>query len=78
MQQGLSRKNYTKICAVISLDGYLLITKIRKRMAKNESLNLGYLGYSFQVKLVKQLVEDHKFSESIVQFSIQITLTMNI
>ena len=35
-------------------------------MAKNESLNLGYLGYSFQVKLVKQLVEDHKFSESIV------------
>jgi replicative DNA helicase len=35
-------------------------------MAKNESLNLGYLGYSFQVKLVKQLVEDHKFSESII------------
>ena len=31
-------------------------------MAKNESLNLGYLGYSFQVKLVKQLVEDSKFS----------------
>jgi hypothetical protein len=35
-------------------------------MSKNESLNLGYLGYSFQVKLVKQLVEDHKFSESII------------
>jgi replicative DNA helicase len=35
-------------------------------MTKNESLNLGYLGYSFQVKLVKQLVEDHKFSESII------------
>jgi replicative DNA helicase len=35
-------------------------------MAKNESLNLGYLGYSFQVKLVKQLIEDHKFSESII------------
>jgi replicative DNA helicase len=35
-------------------------------MAKNESINLGYLGYSFQVKLVKQLVEDHKFSESII------------
>ena len=36
-------------------------------MAKNESLNLGYLGYSFQVKLVKQLIEDQKFSESIIQ-----------
>jgi RecA/RadA recombinase len=35
-------------------------------MAKNESLNLGYLGYTFQVKLVKQLIEDHKFSESII------------
>lgn len=35
-------------------------------MSKNESLNLGYLGYSFQVKLVKQLIEDHKFSESII------------
>ena len=35
-------------------------------MAKNESINLGYLGYSFQIKLVKQLVEDHKFSESII------------
>jgi RecA/RadA recombinase len=35
-------------------------------MSKNESLNLGYLGYTFQVKLVKQLVEDHKFSESII------------
>ena len=35
-------------------------------MAKNESINLGYLGYSFQVKLVKQLVEDHKFSETII------------
>lgn len=35
-------------------------------MSKNESINLGYLGYSFQVKLVKQLVEDHKFSETII------------
>jgi replicative DNA helicase len=35
-------------------------------MAKNESSNLGYLGYSFQVKLVKQLIEDQKFSESII------------
>jgi replicative DNA helicase len=35
-------------------------------MTKNESINLGYLGYSFQVKLVKQLVEDHKFSETII------------
>ena len=35
-------------------------------MSKNESINLGYLGYSFQVKLVKQLVEDQKFSESII------------
>ena len=35
-------------------------------MSKNESSNLGYLGYSFQVKLVKQLVEDQKFSESII------------
>lgn len=35
-------------------------------MVKNESSNLGYLGYSFQVKLVKQLIEDQKFSESII------------
>lgn len=35
-------------------------------MAKNESSNLGYLGYSFQIKLVKQLIEDQKFSESII------------
>ena len=35
-------------------------------MTKNESSNLGYLGYSFQVKLVKQLIEDQKFSESII------------
>ena len=35
-------------------------------MSKNESSNLGYLGYSFQVKLVKQLIEDQKFSESII------------
>jgi len=35
-------------------------------MSKNESSNLGYLGYSFQIKLVKQLVEDQKFSESII------------
>jgi replicative DNA helicase len=36
-------------------------------MAKNESSNLGYLGYSFQLKLVKQLIEDQKFSESIIE-----------
>ena len=35
-------------------------------MVKNESSNLGYLGYSFQVKLVKQFIEDQKFSESII------------
>jgi len=35
-------------------------------MSKNDSSNLGYLGYSFQIKLLKQLVEDHKFSESII------------
>jgi hypothetical protein len=40
-------------------------------MAKNESLNLGYLGYSFQIKLVKQLVED---SQSLIR----IILTTNI
>ena len=35
-------------------------------MAKSESINLGYLGYSFQVKLAKQFIEDIKFSESII------------
>jgi replicative DNA helicase len=36
-------------------------------MAKKESKNLGFLGYGFQVKLAKQVVEDHKFSESIIE-----------
>ena len=35
-------------------------------MDKKEVKNLGYLGYSFQIKLVKQIVEDTKFSESIL------------
>lgn len=35
-------------------------------MTNNDSLNLGYLGYSFQIKLTKQLIEDSKFSESII------------
>jgi len=35
-------------------------------MAKNQSSNLGYLGHTFQVKLLKQIIEDHKFSESII------------
>ena len=35
-------------------------------MDKKEVKNLGYLGYSFQTKLVKQMVEDTKFSESII------------
>lgn len=35
-------------------------------MSKKESKNLGFLGYSFQVKLAKQIMEDYKFSESII------------
>jgi replicative DNA helicase len=35
-------------------------------MAKKESKNLGFLGYGFQVKLAKQVVEDVKFSEGII------------
>ena len=35
-------------------------------MTKKEEKNLGYLGWSFQVKLVKQLIEDNKFSEGII------------
>ena len=35
-------------------------------MAGKGSINLGYLGYSFQIRLVKQLVEDTKFSEGIM------------
>lgn len=35
-------------------------------MTKNQSLNLGYLGHTFQVKLLKQIIEDHKFSEGII------------
>jgi len=36
-------------------------------MDRKEVKNLGYLGYSFQVKLVKQMIEDTKFSESIME-----------
>ena len=35
-------------------------------MDKKEVKDLGYLGYSFQIKLVKQMIEDTKFSESII------------
>jgi replicative DNA helicase len=35
-------------------------------MEKKEVKDLGYLGYSFQIKLVKQMIEDVKFSESII------------
>mgnify|MGYP003630641129 CR=1 FL=1 len=36
-------------------------------MGKKDSKNLGFLGYGFQVKLVKQVVENHKFSETIIE-----------
>ena len=36
-------------------------------MDRKEVKNLGYLGYSFQIKLVKQMIEDTKFSESIME-----------
>lgn len=36
-------------------------------MDRKEVKNLGYLGYTFQVKLVKQMIEDTKFSESIME-----------
>ena len=35
-------------------------------MTKDKRTNLGYLGYSFQLRLVKQLIEDEKFSEEIM------------
>ena len=35
-------------------------------MSKKESKNLGFLGYSFQVKLAKQVMEDSKFSGTII------------
>ena len=35
-------------------------------MTKDKRTNLGYLGYSFQIRLVKQLIEDIKFSEEIM------------
>ena len=35
-------------------------------MTKDKGTNLGYLGWSFQIRLVKQLVEDTKFSEEIM------------
>ena len=35
-------------------------------MTKDKRTNLGYLGYSFQIRLVKQLIEDTKFSEEIM------------
>jgi len=35
-------------------------------MTKKNSVSLGYLGFNFQLKLVKQLIEDSKFSEEIL------------
>jgi replicative DNA helicase len=35
-------------------------------MTKKSIENLGYLGFSFQIRLVKQLIEDKKFSEEIM------------
>ena len=35
-------------------------------MTKEKSSDLGYLGWSFQIRLVKQLIEDTKFSEEIM------------
>ena len=35
-------------------------------MTKEKEKNLGYLGWSFQIKLVKQLIEDNKFCEGII------------
>ncbi len=35
-------------------------------MTEDKRTNLGYLGYSFQIRLVKQLIEDRKFSEEIM------------
>jgi replicative DNA helicase len=36
-------------------------------MSKKESSNLGFLGYSFQIKLLKQIIEDEKFSHNIIE-----------
>jgi replicative DNA helicase len=36
-------------------------------MSKKQNTSLGYLGYTFQVKLVKQFIEDHKFANSIIE-----------
>ena len=36
-------------------------------MTKEKSSDLGYLGWSFQIRLVKQLIEDTKFSEEIME-----------
>ena len=35
-------------------------------MSKKKGLNLGYLGHTFQIKLLKQIIEDYKFSENII------------
>ena len=35
-------------------------------MTRKNSTNLGYLGSGFQIRLVKQLIEDTKFSEEIM------------
>ena len=35
-------------------------------MTNKNSVNLGYLGFNFQIKLGKQLIEDTKFSEEIM------------
>ena len=34
-------------------------------MTKEKEKNLGYLGWSFQVKLVKQLIEDNKWTDDV-------------
>ena len=36
-------------------------------MSKKQNISLGYLGYTFQVKLVKQFIEDHKFANGIIE-----------
>ncbi len=36
-------------------------------MSKKQNITLGYLGYTFQVKLVKQFIEDHKFAYGIIE-----------
>ena len=46
-------------------------------MTKDKRTNLGYLGYSFQIRLVKQLIEDTKFSEEIMDIKLGSQFTQN-